>query len=178
MAEVAGNNHSPQERVMHHTRADFEWNDDTIGRLRVLWAEGHRTAEIGRRIGVSKNAVVGKSHRLNLAARPSPIRKGGPGQTTRPRRLRCPSLAELQGSPQQTSIMRLAPAATGTASAPVTAKPIRTPHLGNQSCCWPIGEPGTRGFRFCDVTNEAGKPYCPEHCSIAYQKVRNRQVAA
>jgi GcrA cell cycle regulator len=52
----------------------MEWNDDTIGRLRALWAEGLSTAEIGRRMGVSKNAVVGKAHRLNLAARPSPIR--------------------------------------------------------------------------------------------------------
>ncbi len=44
----------------------MEWNEETIEKLRALWAEGHSTAEIGRRMGVSKNAVVGKAHRLNL----------------------------------------------------------------------------------------------------------------
>ena len=55
----------------------MEWTEDAINRLRALWAEGHSTAEIGRRMGVSKNAVVGKAHRLNLASRPSPIRRDG-----------------------------------------------------------------------------------------------------
>src|SRR5271165_1847740 len=57
----------------------MEWNDETIVRLRTFWNEGLSTAEIGRRIGVSKNAVVGKAHRLGLSARPSPIRRGGLG---------------------------------------------------------------------------------------------------
>ena len=53
----------------------MEWNEETIARLRALWAEGLSTAEIGRRMGISKNAVVGKAHRLNLPARASPIRR-------------------------------------------------------------------------------------------------------
>lgn len=51
-----------------------DWTEGVIERLRALWAEGHAIAEIGRRLGVSKNAVVGKAHRLGLTARPSPIR--------------------------------------------------------------------------------------------------------
>src|SRR6195952_375951 len=51
------------------------WDEDTIRLLRGLWAQGHSTAEIGRRLGVSKNAIVGKAHRLDLDARPSPIRR-------------------------------------------------------------------------------------------------------
>jgi hypothetical protein len=47
----------------------MEWAEETIVRLRALWDEGHSTAEIGRRLGVSKNAVVGKAHRLDLPAR-------------------------------------------------------------------------------------------------------------
>ena len=58
---------------------DMEWSEETIVHLRALWADGHSTAEIGRRLGVSKNAVVGKAHRLDLPARPSPIRRDGPG---------------------------------------------------------------------------------------------------
>jgi len=42
----------------------MEWAEETILRLRALWDEGLSTAEIGRRLGVSKNAVVGKAHRL------------------------------------------------------------------------------------------------------------------
>jgi GcrA cell cycle regulator len=42
-------------------------------------------------------------------------------------------------------------------------------------CCWPIGEPGTRSFRFCDVDAIAGKPYCEDHASLAYVKVRDRR---
>ena len=52
----------------------MEWAEETIVRLRALWDEGLSTAEIGRRLGVSKNAVVGKAHRLDLPARPWPIK--------------------------------------------------------------------------------------------------------
>src|SRR5215469_18190843 len=77
----------------------MEWAEETILRLRSLWDEGHSTAEIGRRLGVSKNAVVGKAHRLDLPARPSPIRRDGPpGGTPRrsaPRRVAGPTLPPL-----------------------------------------------------------------------------------
>src|SRR5258707_15855415 len=62
----------------------MEWAEETIVRLRTLWDEGLSTAEIGRRLGVSKNAVVGKAHRLDLPARPSPVRRdGGSRRATR-----------------------------------------------------------------------------------------------
>ncbi|GBQ76256.1 hypothetical protein AA14337_0467 [Acetobacter malorum DSM 14337] len=53
----------------------MEWTDETIARLKELWAEGLSTAEIGRRLSITKNAVVGKAHRLSLPPRPSPIRR-------------------------------------------------------------------------------------------------------
>ncbi|HEY5299855.1 MAG TPA: GcrA family cell cycle regulator, partial [Acetobacteraceae bacterium] len=62
----------------------MEWTDEAITRLRALWTEGHSTAEIGRRLAVSKNAVVGKAHRLDLTARPSPIRPSAGGPRPRP----------------------------------------------------------------------------------------------
>src|SRR5580704_4356957 len=66
--QIAGGRASGHE---HET----DWTDELIGQLRALWAEGHSTAEIGRRLGVTKNAIVGKAHRLDLPARPSPIRR-------------------------------------------------------------------------------------------------------
>ena len=62
----------------------MDWTAQAIEQLKALWAEGHSTAEIGRRMGVSKNAIVGKAHRLNLPARPSPIRRD-PAAPARPR---------------------------------------------------------------------------------------------
>ena len=63
--------------------------------------EGHSTAEIGRRLGVSKNAVVGKAHRLDLPARPSPIRREGerpPPRSSPPRRIAGPTLPPLSSA--------------------------------------------------------------------------------
>lgn len=79
----------------------MEWADETIIRLRELWSEGHSTAEIGRRLGVSKNAVVGKAHRLDLPARPSPIRREGerpPPRSSSPRRIAGPTLPPLSSA--------------------------------------------------------------------------------
>ena len=60
----------------------MDWTEELITQLRLFWDEGHSTAEIGRRLGVSKNAVVGKAHRLELPARPSPIRRMQDGMPT------------------------------------------------------------------------------------------------
>lgn len=163
----------------------MEWNEETIARLRALWAEGLSTAEIGRRMAISKNAVVGKAHRLNLPARPSPIRRDGAAGVPRPaspRRVTGPTLPPLpvasapapqmvtapisQPPPAPASVPRVV--ASRTAS--TTFRPMRP-----QTCCWPIGEPGTKSFRFCDAGATAGKPYCQEHAALAYVKVRDRR---
>ncbi len=163
----------------------MEWNEETIARLRALWAEGLSTAEIGRRMAISKNAVVGKAHRLNLPARPSPIRRdaaGGAPRPAAPRRVTGPTLPPLpaasapapqvvtapisQPPPAPTSVPRV----VASRPANTTFRPMRA-----QTCCWPIGEPGTKSFRFCDSEATAGKPYCQEHAALAYVKVRDRR---
>jgi GcrA cell cycle regulator len=181
----------------------MEWNDDTIARLRTLWNEGLSTAEIGRRMAVSKNAVVGKAHRLGLAARPSPIRRDGTGpavpRPSAPRRIVGPTLpplgASMAGSENarhdaratvpapsishhtpKPPAPRVAPAPAVVTQAPVRAIAPRTGRL--VACCWPIGEPGTKSFRFCDEDALSGKPYCAEHAQLAYVKVRDRREEA
>ena len=152
----------------------MEWNDETIARLRMLWDEGHSTAEIGRRLGVTKNAVVGKSHRLMLSPRPSPIRRGGEGQTPRrlqPKRMTGPTLPSLA---QPVAAVPVRVAARPALRAVFTPRPsVRV-----AACCWPIGEPGTASFRFCDDGAMHGKPYCAEHAALAYVKVRDRREDA
>lgn len=141
----------------------MEWNQEMIVQLQVLWEEGHSTAEIGRRMGVSKNAVVGKAHRLNLSARPSPIRREAGSRAA-------PSLAPRPSA---------APAEAGAAEAARPGLQRMPPRPRRVSaCCWPIGEPGTVSFRFCDAEAMQGKPYCGQHAQLAYVKVRERREDA
>lgn len=157
---------------------DTPWTDSAIARLRKLWDEGLSAAEIGRRLDISKNAVIGKAHRLDLAARISPIKRG-PRQahvrssTSRPRR---PS-ATL---PKPSCLQRvaLAPAAQAVprgASAPSsTGTPDRLSSRIARQCCWPIGDPGMSNFRFCNIAALPGKPYCEAHARLAYLKASSR----
>ncbi len=54
------------------------WTDEMVAELARLWEQGLSTGDIGRQLGVSKNAVVGKAHRLGLTGRPSPIKRTSP----------------------------------------------------------------------------------------------------
>ncbi len=155
----------------------MEWSAEAIERLQALWAEGHSTAEIGRRMGISKNAVVGKAHRLNLPARPSPIRRDGEERVATPRVSTPRSTAPRPAAPRA-PVAGPAPAAPVTlaAPAPVVVRPF--PRLSARNCCWPIGEPGTKEFRFCTSEALTGKPYCAEHASLAYVKARDRREDA
>lgn len=175
----------------------MDWNDEAIARLRVLWDEGHSTAEIGRRMAVSKNAVVGKAHRLNLPARPSPIRRdlteGAVPRTPTPRRVTGPTLPPLQAEVAVVAVAEpvrevAAPAKPLPPAEVVPSQPApsRSPVLRqissqrsrNVTCCWPIGEPGTKTFRFCDSDATPNKPYCSDHAQLAYVKLRDRREDA
>ncbi len=158
----------------------MEWNEETIALIQALWAEGHSTAEIGRRMGISKNAVVGKAHRLGLAPRPSPIRRmaGLAAADVSPvRPVLGPTLPPLPvARPAEPVTERRRPASAAPALAVVRPPPPRPPR--HVACCWPIGEPGTSSFRFCDDGALPGKPYCAAHAQVAYVKVRDRREEA
>ena len=177
----------------------MEWNEEIIGRLRALWAEGLSTAEIGRRMGISKNAVVGKAHRLNLPSRPSPIRRSTGEPRLVVRRVCGPTLPPLPAhsvTPASTTPSRALGQGYGAPRAdlptvkqaepaprPTSAPPLRaipTARAGGRftPCCWPIGEPGTTSFRFCDEDSLHGKPYCATHAQIAYVKIKDRREEA
>lgn len=163
----------------------MEWSEETIARLRELWAEGHSTAEIGRRMGISKNAVVGKAHRLNLSARPSPIlrdRTGAPHRPPMPRRVTGPTLPPLPAVSAAPPPPRPMPApVVAEAPKPQAVRPTTAfRSVRPQTCCWPLGDPGTSTFHFCNSEALPGKPYCAAHAALAYVRVRDRrdEVAA
>jgi len=153
--------------------SDIDWTEEAVAHLRTLWAEGHSTAEIGRRMGTSKNAIIGKAHRLRLPLRGSPIREAGTGTPRKPAvpRVRGPSLPPLPASAAGSVPPQTAPSAPARLSAPAPEPQPATvfkPLAARHPCCWPFGEPGTREYRTCDGPSVPGKPYCAEHAGIAY----------
>ncbi len=177
----------------------MEWTEELIARLRALWDEGHSTAEIGRILGISKNAVVGKAHRLNLPARPSPIRREASAEPRPRRHTRGPTLpplatATVEGNARPASQSPVLPLAVGTlartaaefgrqatsSSTPPAASPsvgtsAPRPYARRIACCWPLGEPGAPGFHFCGAEAVPGKPYCAAHAQLAYVRLRDRR---
>ncbi len=159
-----------------------DWTPERTNALIALWDEGHSTAEIGRRLGVTKNSVVGKVHRLRLPKRGSPIHSSASrGEapisiarapisrgtaSQRPMASPPPRSAHTPGAAPQPQ-----PIVLKVVYEPMPANVINLSALTSDMCSWPIGDPGMEGFRFCGRSAVAGKPYCAEHCSIAYVKV-------
>jgi GcrA cell cycle regulator len=146
----------------------MDWTLEAIDRLRKMWAEGLSTAEIGRRMGVSRHAITGKAHRLNLSTRPSPIRRdpAEPRHLTMGRRTTLPKIetAAVAGVVTDEPPPPAAGALPGKQPATTTQRVTK--------CCWPIGEPRTPDFRFCEAEPAPDKPYCAKHAGIAYVKPR------
>lgn len=176
------------------------WDQEALYLLRQLWTEGHSTTEIGRRMGVSKNSIVGKAHRMDLDGRPSPIIRHAADHSRKPvpsvprpkftlppfgsiAVLPAPIASAEAASYQQpfrgAAAVVQALAQTPKAKKPVFAAPPPQPtpaplYRKSFECCWPVGEPGTKTFRFCDGISIPGKPYCDTHAKRAYVRVRDR----
>lgn len=131
------------------------WTPEKIKSLKKLWQKGKSTVEIGKALGISKNAVVGKVHRLELAARPSPIKNAGAAKKTASKSTQKNAGKNAQKTPAKQK------------NSKVTLMDLKL-----TSCRWPIGDPKDADFHFCGKPAQTGKPYCPEHCKIAYISLR------
>jgi len=140
----------------------MSWNEDNVARLRELWDQGLPTAQIGKLLGFTKNAVVGKAHRIGLERRPSPIRR----TAVKPdrKKARSPVMPKLNfeikkenNNEQLKTITTLQPKINNVFS--------KTKRRG---CEWPEGHPDEIDFRFCDKERFEDKPYCLDHCAVAY----------
>ena len=164
------------------------WQPWQIAKLREMWPDPANTlVKIGQALGRSKSSVNGMSGRLGLAGRPSPIQPKGTGKPANPRRAPSQTLppttdpaipvatlpverSSISGRMSPMSFRRGDDAVRGatlsTTPAPA-AEPLRQ-DLRTRTCCWPIGDPGTKVFRFCEDAAEPRKPYCALHCAAAY----------
>lgn len=133
------------------------WTPEKIKSLKKLWQKGKSTVEIGKALGISKNAVVGKVHRLELAARPSPIKSAGAVKKTTAKTADKASGKSGVKSQSKTKVKN---------------DKVTLMDLKLTSCRWPIGDPKDADFHFCGKPAQTGKPYCPEHCKLAYISLR------
>ena len=138
------------------------WNEANVARLKELWDQGLPTAQIGKLIGFTKNAVVGKAHRIGLERRPSPIRR----TAVKPdrKKARSPIIPKLK--------FEVSKEENKEVYAPISiSQPVVKNHLTNNTkrgCEWPEGHPDESDFKFCGKERFEDKPYCLNHCAVAY----------
>jgi len=154
----------------------MEWSSERIEQLRSLWHDGLSASQIATHLGgITRNAVIGKAHRLGLTGRPSPI-KNRSISVARPRPPRRPRVEH-------------APVPRPIAAAPVhQARHVEPPQpveledmpgatiltLTDRICKWPIGDPRHPDFHFCGRASAEGLPYCADHARRAYQPPARR----
>ena len=145
------------------------WTDEQVDRLQELWAQGLTANEIAKILGVTKNSIVGKGHRLCLPARPSPIKsKGNEPQPENP----AESLDLLTDvMPQAVVAEKKVENITNAEAAP---KNIKLVDLDSHTCRWPIGDPRDDDFCFCGKKVRTGQTYCDEHSQMAYVKATKK----
>lgn len=143
----------------------MSWTDERVEQLKQLWTDGLSASQIARQLGgVTRNAVIGKVHRLGLAGRATPAR------TERPRM----QVARRPARPRPAPVIQ----------APIIEKePLVDEHgrkknmltINDRMCKWPIGDPSQPDFHFCGHPPKPSSPYCDAHCVKAFQPAQGRR---
>ena len=158
----------------------MSWTDERVELLKKLWGDGLSASQIAGELGgITRNAVIGKVHRLGLSGRA----KAPSSSVPRQRKPRAPSMFR---APRP--IMR---GATALAMQPAYEYDVEPEpevvenvipmgqrctlvELNDDKCRWPIGDPGAPDFYFCGGQTSSG-PYCGYHSRVAYQPVADRR---
>lgn len=144
------------------------WTDESVERLRQMWSEGLTANEIAKKLGVTKNAIVGKVHRLCLTARPSPIKSKENEALSEDIEQTGTNAAMSADLFENTS------AAGKSTSTNKKIENIKLVDLDSHTCRWPIGDPRDEDFCFCGKKVRTGQTYCDEHSQMAYVKATRK----
>ena len=159
------------------------WSDDRVEQLKKLWEAGLSASQIAAELGnVTRNAVIGKVHRLGLSGRaksPSSAaprqRKARPAQhmmrVARPVSRGNTALAhafEVEMEPDPISYDNVVP----------MSQRLSLLELNEATCHWPVGDPSSADFFFCGGKALSGLPYCAHHSRVAYQPASDRRRPA
>ena len=153
------------------------WTDDRVEQLKQLWADGLSASQIASKMGgVTRNAVIGKVHRLGLSGRATPAKPQTGRKTDRPSALPRKSFADAETDikPVIPEPEFLEPLVLDTGdNATMTT-------LNKNMCKWPIGDPSSDEFHFCGQSTAKSKSYCAYHAHLAFQpsQKRDRQPKA
>jgi GcrA cell cycle regulator len=169
----------------------MNWTDERVELLRKLWSDGLSASQIAAQLGgVSRNAVIGKVHRLKLSSRgratAAPVRQK---KTAHPS-------AGVKPVQRTASTVRAMPASIGATAlqAQFDVEPVMRPilrpvqnvvvpisrrlqliQLSERTCKWPNGDPLTEDFNFCGNEAAESGPYCAYHARIAFQPASERR---
>jgi len=165
----------------------MSWTTERVDLLKKLWADGLSASQIAAELGgVTRNAVIGKVHRLGLSGR---AKTSAPA--SKPRRAKptpsssTPNRPSVSPQTHGATALKIDPTPQVEVEIEPEAEPIaelvpmseRTTilNLTERTCKWPIGDPGSDDFYFCGRNSDPGVPYCAHHCRIAYQPVADRR---
>jgi GcrA cell cycle regulator len=166
------------------------WTDDRVEQLKRMWSEGLTASQIAARIGqgVTRNAVIGKVHRLGLSGRVAKVRSPQPKP---PRKIYEPNLAarerglpvsgatalkpQFRPQPKPLPLPEVEPEPIRLVEVPSGEQRCSIMHLSDRTCRWPIGDPTAENFCFCGSAPREKGPYCEYHARIAYQPLLDRR---
>jgi GcrA cell cycle regulator len=153
--------------------------------LRQLWLDGKSASQISAQLGhgVTRNAVIGKVHRLGLAGRAK-----APSSAAAPRAASAPRMPPRPASSSARTAVRGATALALAAEPTLDTRPVYQEDdvvvpmslrvtiidLKEAMCRWPLGDPTSSEFRYCGSPAASG-PYCTHHGKLAYQPVQDRR---
>ncbi|MFI4973147.1 MAG: GcrA family cell cycle regulator [Caulobacterales bacterium] len=152
------------------------WTDDRVETLKKLWLDGLSASQIAKQLGgVTRNAVIGKVHRLGLSGRAAPSQPSRPTfkapRPARPSTMQPARARSDQPHPHHAPVPRPAP----YVELPGTATVLT---LGAHMCKWPIGDPASDDFTFCGRRASDEGPYCIEHARVAYQPPQSKKKSS
>ncbi|MEM9348942.1 MAG: GcrA family cell cycle regulator [Pseudomonadota bacterium] len=180
----------------------MSWTDERVEILKKMWGEGQSASVIAKELGgVTRNAVIGKVHRLGLSnragsastakaapekkskapAKPKAEPKPEPKtESAAPERALSAAARKIipagQPLPPQPSANEISPEALAKVNeVEKTAKKISLMELTERTCKWPVGDPATDNFWFCGLPVQQGKPYCEAHVGVAFQPMSSRR---